>query len=517
MRRQDSEWFRRGCTREWWKGDEEKGIPKLDRIEREKFLAVLSDREVEEFFRDWRVWGRDDQLEPEEDYDLWLLKCGRGWGKTRSCVETVLDWVRVGWARRIAIVGQGEDDIRSVMIEGVSGFLECSPSWNKPGFFPSKGGGVLIWPNGCQASVYSAVDTEGLRGPEFNAGWFDEPMAVPRAQRERAMDNLDFCLRLEGANGEQPKLLMSTTPKPDPWIRQVVKDARDKENRIIVTEGNTNDNQDNLADSFIRKINRKFGGTRKGKQEIEGKILGDEEGTLWPEEVLDKCREGFDGLDPQEFAGNCEKVLVSVDPNTKGLDMKKATSKKVAHAAGIVVTAKIGRKRFVLADCTVGGGPSKWGKAAVAAAIRFDADEITAEGNQGGQMVKIVLQQAMDAQDFHIPIHINWSKRSKQAKAEPVSTMYERGDVHHVGNKKALEDLEMQMMYLHEGDDPTGEDFDRVDALVSGMTRLGVKRRQSSGKSSGLGGFRIMGDFGRGQTQERSGPVDPFHGGDSEL
>lgn len=509
MRREDSKFFQRGCTKVWWKGIKEEGVPPqkwayppLSMIEREKFLATLDDREVEEFFRDWRIWGRDEQLEPPDDYDLWLLKCGRGWGKTRTAVETILDWVRVGWARRIAIVGQGEDDIRSVMIEGQSGFLECSPSWNRPAFYPSKGGGTLIWPNGCQGFIYSAVDTEGLRGPEFNAGWFDEPMAVPRGQRERAMDNLDFCLRLVGPNGEEPKLIMTTTPKPDPWIRQVVKDAKDKDNNIVVTEGSTYDNEENLSGKFVRKVTRKFGGTRKGRQEIEGKILGEEEGTLWPEEVLDRCREGFEDMDPIEFAESCEKVMVGVDPNTKGIDMKKATSKKVAHAAGIVVVGKIGNKRFVLADCTVGGGPAKWAKAAVLAALKYDADEFTAEGNQGGQMVKIVLEQQMESEDFRIPVHINWSKRSKQARAEPVSTMYERGEVHHVGPKRAYEDLELQMMYLHEEDDPTGEDFDRVDGLVSAMTRLGVKRRRTSGKGSGKGVIRTFGDFRRGANQE---------------
>lgn len=531
MRREASKWWSQGYTREWWKGVREEGVPPsqwkrppLPRIEREKFLATLTDREVEEFFRDWLVWARDDQLEPEEEYDLWLMKCGRGWGKTRTCVETVLSWVAAGWSRRIAIVGQGEDDIRKVMIEGESGFLECSPSWNKPQFYPSRGGGTLVWPNGCIGEVYSAVDTEGLRGPQFNAGWFDEPMAVPRNQRERAMDNLDFCLRLVGPNGEQPKLLMSTTPKPDPWIRQVVKDAKDKENRIIVTEGSTYDNQDNLAESFIRKVTRKFGGTRKGKQEIEGKILGDDEGAIWTEEVIDACREktwrdgrSYEELDPVEFAEECDKVIVSIDPNTKGADPQKknANKKKLAHAAGIVVTGRIGRKKFVLADASIGGGPTKWGKAAVLAAIKFDADEFTAEGNQGGEMVKVVLQQAMEDEDFRLPVHLNWSKRSKQARAEPCATLYERGEVHHVGPKKAYENLEMQMMYLHEEDDPTGEDFDRCDALVSGLTRHGVKRRLSSAKSGAGAGIRTFGELTHGAPHQRASRGAPADWGES--
>lgn len=494
MNRNDSKWVQRGWTAEWW--------DQLTRGEREMRLAELTPREVDEFFYDWRVWARDDQLAPDWDWDTWLMLAGRGWGKTRTAVEFINDKVQTAKIPlRIAIVGQGEDDIRTVMVEGESGFINCAPPWNKPEFYPSKGGGVLIWPNGCQAFIHSAADSEGLRGPQFHYGWFDEPMAVPRAQRERSFDNLEFCLRL----GEHPQLVVTTTPKPDPWLREMEKQAKNpEESRIAISRGSTHDNKRNLAANFLRKIERKYGGTKKGKQEIEGKILGDEEGALWTEEVLDRCR--MEDVDPLEFAESCEKVLVSIDPNTKGVNgTPAANKKKLAHAAGIIVSGKIGKKRYILADRTCTGGPAKWGKAAVLAAMEFDADEFTAEGNQGGEMVKIVLQQAMQAEEFHIPVHINWSKRSKQARAEPVSTVYERGEVYHVGPKSAFEDLEMQMMYLHEGEDPTSEDFDRVDALVSGLTRHGLKRRFSSAKGGGKGaGIRTIGEITHGANQAGS-------------
>lgn len=500
--RAKSKWWSQGYTMEWWDA--------LPRHEREAFLAKLSKREVEEFFRDWRVWARDNQLPPDWDWDTWLLKCGRGFGKTRTAVETIIEWVEEGWARRIAIVGQGEDDIRTVMIEGESGFLECAPSWNKPTFYPSKGGGTLIWPNGCQAFVYSAADTEGLRGPQFHVGWFDEPMAVPRAQRERALDNLEFCLRL----GKHPRLLLTTTPKPDPWMREMEKQSRDRENKIALTEGTTHDNQRNLASNFLKKIERKYGGTKKGKQEIEGKTLTDEEGALWTEELLDEHR--LESLNPYEVRETCAKVVVAIDPNTKG-STPAATRKKLAHAAGIIVVGAKGKERFVLADRSVGGGPAKWVAAAVRAAKDFDADEFVVESNQGGEMIRIVLNQAMEDADFRIGIHLAFSKTSKAGRAEPVSTVYERGEVHHVGPKAQYKDLEDQMMYLHEGEDPTGEDFDRCDALVWGLTRLGLKKRASSGKSAGKGGIRTMGDFVNASSNERASRGVPADWGGSEL
>lgn len=506
MNRADSKWWSKGYTAQWW--------DTIDRGEKEKFLASLTPEQIKEFFYDWRVWARDEQLPQSWDWDTWLMLTGRGWGKTRTAVEFLTEKIETtNYPLRIAIVGQGEDDVRNVMVEGESGFIECARPWNKPKFFPSKGGGVLIWPNGSQAFIYSIADTEALRGPQFHYGWCDEPMAAPRAQRERALDNLEFCLRL----GLHPQLLITTTPKPDPWLRQMEREAKDPENKIVITRGHTDDNAKNLAGNFLRKIHRKYGGTKKGRQEMEGKILGDEEGALWTEEVLDQCRKGWEEQDPQEVRERCLKVIVSVDPNTKG-DTTAAAKKKVAHAAGIVVVGSLpGRERVVLADRTIGGGPNKWGKAVVAAAEEFDADEVFCESNQGGEMVRMVVNQVMDDMDYKVPVHLKFSNKSKQGRAEPVSNVYARGDVHHVGPKDKLADLELQMMYLHEGEDPTGEDFDRVDAAVGGLTRLGLKRRASSA-SGGRGiGIRTMGELTHVPAAERSRGGNPPDWGSSEL
>lgn len=500
--RQTSKWWTRGHTREWWKG--------LDREAKRAFLLSLDPREVEEYLHDWKVWARDEQLPPDWDWDTWTILSGRGWGKTRTAVETIIDWINDGWAKRIAIVGQGEDDVRTVMVNGESGFIESSPSWAKPVFKPSVGGGMVIWPKfGATAFIYSIADTEALRGPQFHAGWCDEPMAAPRVQRERALDNLEFCLRL----GEHPRLIITTTPKPDPWLRKMEKDAKDPDNKIAITRGSTHDNADNLAKNYLRKIDRNYGGTKKGRQEIEGKILTDEENALWTEDVIDAARLtearsrelGLGGtLIPHEIAKLCDKRLVSIDPNTKG-ETAAAKSKKVAHAAGIVVLGKIGRKIIVLADRSVGGGPSKWGKAAVRAAEEFDVDEIHAESNQGGEMVKMVVQQQMEKQDFVVPVHLKFGTKSKAGRAEPVATRFASGDIFIVGQMAELED---QMLYIHEGEDPTGEDFDRLDAMVWGATRLGLKKRASSGGGA-VGGFSTFGDVTNGAAHAAVGTSDP--------
>lgn len=494
MRREESPWWEAGFTAEWWRA--------LPTDKRTAWLANFSDDEVEDFFRDWRVWGRDKQLVPEtmpdgSNWRTWLLMAGRGFGKTRTMVEFVKDEVISGRAKRIAIVGQGADDIRTVLIEGESGFLETAPSSFRPKFYPTVGGGQLVWPNGAVGFLYSAEDPEALRGPQFDLAVFDEPMACPADKRQKTVSNLRFGLRL----GDNPRLVYTTTPKPHAWLREMLANALDPKKRIVVTKGSTYENADNLADSFIEGIQEDYEGTRLGKQEIHGELLGMEDGALWDDAMLARCRllcgETDDGSWPSQllvaFANGCDRIVVAVDPNIK--------PGGTAHAAGIIVIGKKGKTRFVIADRSIKGGPAKWAAAAVTAAIEFGAAEIVAESNQGGEMVRMVIQQAAETLQTTVKVHLTHASKGKQRRAEPAATSYERGFVFHLGKpgtrdkKGEFYDLEQQMTNLHDGADPTGEDFDRADALVWGLTRLGLRKTSSTG-SGHHGGFYTFDEFG---------------------
>lgn len=479
MRREQSEWWSRGFTKDWFFS--------LSDEERSEFLDSLDDEQCEEYYRDWRVWARDSQLvptgnEPGNEWNELLAVCGRGWGKTRFAVELLTDEVRnTPFPLRIAIVGQGQDDIRRVMVEGESGFLNCAPSNFRPDWSPSVGGGTLTWPDGSMAQVYSAEDTEALRGPQFHWGWFDEPMAVPADKRERAYSNLRFCVRL----GARPRRIITTTPKKHPWMKQKLIDANDPAKRILVVRGSTNENTA-LAQAFLEDIYGEYDGTRLGRQELGGELLGDEEGALWTTDQLDRLR--MKDVAPEDIFPTCTKIVVGVDPNL-------SEESEIAHAAGIVVVGRRGDKRFVLADRTVLNGPSKWAEAAVKAAIEFDANEIVAEKNQGGDMVSAMIYQAADKLGVSVKVILVFSRKSKVRRAEPVSGLYDRNLVHHVGPAKNFQKLEDQMCGIHEDADETGEDFDRADALVCGLTRLGVKKPSKSSGATASGGFATFSSF----------------------
>jgi phage terminase large subunit-like protein len=116
----------------------------------------------------WRSIARPNQIAPEGDWSIFLILGGRGFGKTRSGAEWVLEQVSAG-CRRIALVGATAADTRDVMVEGESGILSISPDWNRPTYEPSRR--RLVWPNGAIAMTFSAEEPHRLRGPQHDAAW----------------------------------------------------------------------------------------------------------------------------------------------------------------------------------------------------------------------------------------------------------------------------------------------------------------------------------------------------------
>jgi phage terminase large subunit-like protein len=243
----------------------------LTEAEREKWLKSLKDDEAEALLWDWKFWARENQLTPPGDWYYWLLLAGRGFGKTRTGVEWVKE--QVGPADKqngiiLGLVASTAADARDVMVEGESGILQKSPPWNMPKYEPSKR--RLTWPNGAMATTFSAEEPDQLRGPQFHGGWADELGKWKYA--EDAWDNFQFGLRL----GNEPKVVITTTPRPTKLIKQLIKDSK-----TFITRGSTYINAGNLAPAFLKKIIAKYEGTRLGRQELHAALLEDTPGALW--------------------------------------------------------------------------------------------------------------------------------------------------------------------------------------------------------------------------------------------
>ena len=414
----------------------------LPQAVRNRIIDTLSPDEALALLYDWPFWARSNQLPPEGGWRVWLLLAGRGFGKTRTGAELVRARVAARTARRLALVAPTAADARSVMVEGESGILAISPHWDRPRYEPSKR--QLTWPNGAIATFYSADEPERLRGPQHDAAWCDE---LTSWRYPDAWHMLMFGLRL----GEDPRVVVTTTPRPTKLLRALIEDPA-----VAVTRGTTYDNRPNLAPNFLDQIIRKYEGTRLGRQEIEAEILDDLPGGLWNRDVIEATR--------GRIAPPLARIVVAIDP--------AVTSGETADETGIIVAGRDADGHgWVLADLSGRYRPLEWAKTAVAAYHAHHADRVVAEVNNGGEMVESTLR-VMDPDLSFAPVR---ASRGKVTRAEPVAALYEQGRVHHQGVFPQLED---QMCSLIRGGFDGAESArlgfspDRVDALVWAITDL---------------------------------------------
>jgi phage terminase large subunit-like protein len=423
----------------------------------QELLATLTPGQLRRLMRDlpykyrrelierWQGWAQEGQCEPPGDWRIWMIRAGRGFGKTRAGAEWISEWARMLPGARIALVAANDSDGRRVMIEGPSGLLAVARSDEAPLWRESLR--ELHFDSGAVATLYSAAAAENLRGPEHHVAWCDE-LAKWR-QGDAAWDNLMLGLRL----GDTPRALVTTTPRPTALMRRIMALPGFKE-----TRGGTNDNA-YLPSNFVEAMVASYGGTRLGRQELDGELLEDVEGALWTRELVERCRVGADTI------GKPVRVVIGVDP--------PATAK--GDACGIVVAALLRDGRLaVVEDASVETPPpAVWAQAVASAAARWGADRIVAESNMGGDMVAATLRQA-DCTLPVVPVH---ASVGKARRAEPVAIAYERGQVVHAGVFAALED---QLCGLQTGGGYAGpgRSPDRADACVWALAALleGMKK-----------------------------------------
>jgi len=365
-----------------------------------------------------------------------MLMAGRGFGKTRCGAEWVRGMVESKRAGRIALVGPTAGDTRDVMVEGESGLLNIFPRRSRPVYEPSKR--KVTFSNGAIAMLYSAEEPDRLRGPQHDAGWADELAAWKYPE---TWDMLQFGMRL----GENPLQVVTTTPRPNKLVREILKDPT-----TVVTRGSTYDNAANLAAPFLKKITAKYEGTRLGRQELNAELLDDNPGALWQRSMIDATRRKKGEIPPMR------RIVVAVDP--------AVTTNEESDETGIIV-AGLGEdgRGYVLEDLTCKETPARWTQIALDAYNRWHADRIVAETNQGGDMVE-ALFRSLSVTVSYQGVH---ASKGKFSRAEPVAALYEQGKISHVGSFAYLEDQQCDYNPVVATRSP-----DRMDALVWAFTAL---------------------------------------------
>lgn len=394
---------------------------------------------------DWEPY--DYQREPEgDDWDYWVLRGGRGIGKT----DTAAHWIDQQARRqrlRIAIGAPTLNDARRICVEGETGLLAVNPgiTFNRSTF-------ELRWPNGSTGILFGAYtpeDIERWRGHNFHLAWLDE-LASWR-YLEECWANLQFGLRI----GDHPRILATFTPRPRKFIKRLLENPRTVEARTADGRIPTMDDNPRLPEHVRDALREEYGGTRLGRQELGGELLEDVEGALWQYGWIDAAR--------VKGAPTLTRIMIGVDPAATSADTSDQTGLSVAGEGsdGDYYVLNVSGYRL---------SPQGWATRTIDLYDQHEADKVIAEINNGGEMVEHTLRQVRR----DLPIKVIHASRGKTLRAEPVAALYEQGKVHHVGTFAAAEDQMCSFPVANEHDD-------LVDALVYALTELAEGRKRKWG------------------------------------
>jgi phage terminase large subunit-like protein len=237
--------------------------------------------------------------------------------------------------------------------------------------------------------------------------------------------------------------------KVDPDSRRPLANPDD----FVWAQMNPRDNAANLSPEFIASLENLP--ERQRRRFLDGAYVSEIDGALWSLETIEASRVTMDEVP------DLRRVVVAVDPSgTKGRDESRSDD------VGLVVAGLgVDGVAYVLADLTCNLPPAGWGRRAVDAYHRYKADRIIYEANFGGDMVRHVLATT----DPMVPTHEVTASRGKVVRAEPVSALYEKGQVRHAGRFAELED---QLMNFTTAGFVGEKSPDRADALVWALTDL---------------------------------------------
>jgi predicted phage terminase large subunit-like protein len=364
---------------------------------------------------------------------------------------------------RIGIIAPTNPDGYATCVRGESGLLSHNPGIVFVAHSEKRAD--LTWANGSEAMIfgaYSPEDVQRLRGPQHCLLWAEE-WAAWRYMKE-TWDMARLGLRL----GAHPRAIFTTTPRPRQPLRDLLLSPD-----VVVTRATTDDNP-SLAPAVRAHLYRVYGGTRLGRQELQGEVIDDVPGALWTRAMILYGRPiQRINTRTREVGWDLSRVVVAIDP--------AVTSGEDSDETGII-GAGVGAdgRGYVLADASCRMPPADWAKRAIALYHELQADRIVAESNNGGDMVSTVIR----AIDPSVPVTLVHASRGKRTRAEPISALYEQGRVSHLDPFPELED----QLCSYTGA-PGEASPDRMDALVWALSEvMGVSSASSWGGGAAWGG-----------------------------
>lgn len=425
---------------------------------------------LDEIERDeWWWTRRPEQAAPAGNWFIWLILSGRGWGKTRTGAEWIIDQA-LKYPRDLAgsptqwlVIGQTLADTRTFCIDGPSGILAVLRRRGILYHYTKAPKPMITLTAEGQIIYFEGVDDEDTgRGYNAAGAWLDE-LAKWRYTHKVWIEGIMPSLRANLPAGGRPQVVVTTTPKPIKLIKQWVRRARTGDPAVTLTTGSTYENFSNLSPDTIEEFRREYEGTTVGRQELYGELLEEVEGALWAHWMIERDR--------VKVAPELTTTVIGMDPPGTGL----------ADECGLVAVGRgVDGVDYVLGD---------WSKriAGRAAARRawemfreFSATWLVYEDNFGKAWLAQVLTDAyreMQKEGLFPPggsppMKAVTAMQGKKLRAEPTAMRYEQGRVRHVGGHPELEDQMCSWIPEEQTDSP-----DRVDALVHAQAHLRARER----------------------------------------
>lgn len=426
-----------------------------------RWLAEQEDWALKEMLRgEWWWTGRPEQHHPPGAWFVWLIMSGRGFGKTRTGAEWIVDRAlrhpvdAFGQPTEWLVIGETMTDVMRQCWGGPAGIRRVL-NRRLPGKYkllktpkPS-----VTLQDGQVIYLESADDEDVGRGYNASGAWLDEFAKWPKPDGSW-IEGIMPSLRADLGADDFPRAIVTTTPK---LVVQLAEWEDRTDGTVHITRGSTYANAANLAAPVLAELQRRYAGTRIGLQELEGLLIREVQGALWTLKDIETYR---------ARAGTPELTSVVVAMDAAGTGLHDET--------GLVAVGRgADGDDYVLGDWSkrVVGREAAW--RAWEMVREYGAGWLLVEDNQGKRWLTQVLTDVYGEMQRAglfppggaAPIRTITAKVGKRLRAEPVATRYEQGRVHHATQPpSALGDLETQMIsWVPEkpGDSP-----DRIDALV---------------------------------------------------
>lgn len=412
---------------------------------------------------DWTAWARPKQL-PPASFRSWGDLTSRGWGKTETKLRVLSREIQAGRSKTLIMSAQNLTKTEAIQVEGL---MRVAPPWFRPIYHASDF--MLEWPNGARGFAYTPEVPDAIRSENADLAWLSELGHWPKATREEAYSNFVFATRVNGS-----RTLWDATPKRGhPILKRLLERAEKHPTKHFVVRGTIYENP-HIDRAALQDMLDEYGGTQKGREELLGEMLGDEDAIF---------RSAWFSLATRSMPARLRRRILIVDPaitsDARSSDSSGILEMGIDDAGHLSALANLSGKhrgedwaamvldRYVVPGCGLPG-----------------CDLIVVETNRGGDshvgLLRVIARsRGLDiveiGKDDPVPprregkvcVRAITARRQKAARAEGAAALCERGRVSFVAG--VLGDLEEQLAGF---DGTENKSDDAVDAFVHGCHEL---------------------------------------------